>query len=150
MPLVRYRTGDLIRLPTAFGARELDEIVSGRRGFEGVIGRTNDVLIDATGTRVLTGVNQIPRGVERLLRLQVLQETPRSVVLRVLPGPGFGAADAQKLLHNARLKIPVAVDVQVQIASDLQKTERGKTPFVIHSPAVKEALRNAVVGTIAA
>ena len=150
MPLVRYRTGDLIRLPRHYGARELGEIVAGRRGFAGVIGRTNDVLIDASGTQVLTGVNQIPRGVERLLRLQVVQETPRKVVLRVLPGPGFGAQDAEKLLRNARLKIPATVDVHVEIASDLQRTKAGKTPFVIHSQAVKEALRNVVVGTIAA
>ena len=63
MPLVRYRTGDLVRLPREYGARELQEIAEGTRSFEGVIGRTNDVLLDASTMRVLAGINQIPRGV---------------------------------------------------------------------------------------
>lgn len=150
MPLVRYRTGDLIRLPSGFGPREIGEIVSGRRAFEGVIGRINDVLIDASGTQVLTGVNQIPRGVEHLLRLQVVQDAPQEVVLRVLPGPEFGEDDAQHLMRNARLKIPATIDVKIELATDLQRTERGKTPFVVHGPKVKEALRSIGLRTIAA
>ena len=150
MPLVRYRTGDLIRLPSAFGAREIQEVVSGRRTFDGVIGRINDVLIDASGTQALTGINQIPRGVEHLLRLQVVQEVPQRVVLRALPGPAFCDRDAQHLLRNARLKIPDSIDVHLELATDLQRTERGKTPFVVHGPEVKEALRSIGLRTIAA
>ena len=39
LPLVRYRTGDLIRLPADWGADELEELALGLRSFEGVLGR---------------------------------------------------------------------------------------------------------------
>ncbi len=150
MPLVRYRTGDLIRLPRSYGEREIAEIVEGRRSFEGVIGRVNDVLLDQAGSRVLTGVNQIPRGVSNLMRLQVVQETASKVVLKVLPGPGFSDADAEQLLRNARLKIPESIVVEVEIVDKLLKTKSGKTPFVVHGSEVKQALRTIGLRTIAA
>lgn len=141
MPLVRYRTGDLIRLPRDYGARELQEVVLGMRSFDGVIGRAHDVLIAPDGEGVLTGVNHIPRSVEHLIRLQVVQETPDRVLLRVLPAPEFSAADARRLMSNARLKIPASIDVRIQIVTALQRTHRGKTPFVVHGPMVRDALR---------
>ena len=39
LPMVRYRTGDLIRLPANWGAHELEELALGLRSFEGVLGR---------------------------------------------------------------------------------------------------------------
>jgi phenylacetate-CoA ligase len=150
MPLVRYRTGDLVRLPREYGARELQEIVEGTRAFEGVIGRSNDVLLDAGGLRVLTGINQIPRGIDNLMRLQVVQDVPEAVVLRVLPAPGFSEANAAHLLRNARLKIPESISVRLEIADELQRTTRGKTPFVIHGASVREGLRRIGPQTAAA
>lgn len=150
MPLVRYRTGDLIRLPRSYGEREIAEIIAGRRSFEGVIGRVNDVLLDQAGSRVLTGVNQIPRGVSNLMRLQVVQETASKVMLKVLPGPGFSDADAEQLLRNARLKIPESIVVEVELVNELLKTKSGKTPFVVHGSEVKQALRTIGLRTIAA
>lgn len=141
MPLVRYRTGDLIRLPRDYGARELQEVALGMRSFDGVIGRAHDVLIAPDGEGVLTGIDHIQRSVEHLLRLQVVQEVPDRVLLRVLPAAEFSDADASRLMRNARLKIPASVDVRIQIVTALQRTHRGKTPFVVHGPIVREALR---------
>jgi phenylacetate-CoA ligase len=141
MPLVRYRTGDLIRLPRSAGARELQEVVVGLRAFEGVIGRSHDVLMAPDGAGVLTGVNHIPRSVENLVRLQVVQETLNRIVLRVLPAAEFSDADAWRLMRNARLKIPASIDVRIELVDALQRTERGKTPFVVHGPTVQAALR---------
>lgn len=150
MPLVRYRTGDLVRLPRSYGAREIEEVALGARTFEGVLGRMNDVLLAPDGTRVLIGINHIPRDVEHLMRLQIVQETPDRVVLRVLAAPGFSDADAQQLLRNARQKIPEPVDVQVEVTDELQRTARGKTPYVIHGSLVQQAFRNIGVTTAAA
>lgn len=150
MPLVRYRTGDLVRLPRDYGADEIQEIADGKREFNGVIGRINDVLLDASSMRVLAGINQIPRGVENLMRLQVVQEVPEEVVLRVLPAPGFSAADADHLVRNARLKIPQSIAVRVETVSELKRTSRGKTPFVVHSPSVQQGLRSIGLSTAVA
>jgi phenylacetate-coenzyme A ligase PaaK-like adenylate-forming protein len=140
MPLVRYRTGDLICAPASYGARELQELALGMRSFEGVIGRAHDVLAAPDGQGVLTGLNHIPRNVENLLSLQVVQESLDRIVLRVLPTAAFSDADACQLMRNARLKIPTSIDVQIEIVDALERTDHGKTPFVVHGPAVRDAL----------
>jgi phenylacetate-CoA ligase len=141
MPLVRYRTGDLVRLPRSYGPRELQEVALGVRSFEGVIGRAHDVLLRPDGEGVLTGIDHMQRGVDHLLRLQVVQETPSRILLRILTTPEFSDDDAGRLMANARVKIPREADVRIEIATALHRTQRGKTPFVVHSPGVQEGLR---------
>ena len=146
MPLVRYRTGDLIRVPATFGERELHEIAFGARTFDGVIGRDKDVLYarDADGTiKVLTGIDHIQRQVAHVVRLQVVQEALDRVLLRVLPGVGYTQADSDHLLRNARKKIPHSLDVRVECVETLERTSRVKTPFVIHRRSVQDAIARA-------
>lgn len=140
MPLVRYRTGDLLRLPRHYGAREIREVAEGIRPFEGVIGRVNDVLLAPDGAGVLTGINHLPRGVSHLLRLQVVQERPDLVILRASTAPSFSAEDSAQLLRNARLKLPETIAVRLELNGAFHRTAAGKTPYVVHGPKVKEGL----------
>lgn len=143
MPLVRYATGDLIRTTSRCSERELQEIAYGVRSFSGVIGRSQDVLLSSNGRSVTPGVSHIAHGVEHLLRLQIVQHAADRIVLRVLAGPQFSQADADRLLRNAQKKAPPPVRIEIEIVDSLERTARGKTPLVIHSPAVQEALRAA-------
>jgi phenylacetate-CoA ligase len=143
MPLVRYCTGDLIRTTTRCTERELQEIAYGIRPFSGVIGRSQDVLLSPDGRSVTPGVSHIAHGVEHLLRLQIVQHAADHIVLRVLAGPQFSHADAERLLRNAEKKAPPPARIDVEIVDSLERTARGKTPLVIHSPAVQDALRAA-------
>ena len=102
MPLVRYSTGDLIRTTTRCGERELEEIAYGIRPFSGVIGRSQDVLLSPDGRAVTPGVSHIAHGVQHLLRLQIVQHAADHIVLRVLAGPQFSHADADRLMRNAQ------------------------------------------------
>jgi phenylacetate-CoA ligase len=144
MPLVRYRTGDLIRLPAEWGAHELEELALGLRSFRGILGREQEVIACPTGIR-LTGLESIPHNVEHVLRIQVVQETLDSARIRVVPAPGFCAADSDRLLENARSKVPGEVRLTVEVAQWLERTPRGKTPLIVHRPPVHEALRRAGV-----
>jgi phenylacetate-coenzyme A ligase PaaK-like adenylate-forming protein len=146
MPLLRYRTGDLVRLPHGTTAQGVLEVAYGVRPFAGVIGRSQDVLLAPDGVGVLTGIDHIPRGVAHLVRLQVVQESLACVILRALVTPDFSARDGEQMLANARLKIPRGVDVRLEMVERLERTASGKTPFVIHSPAVKAALAAASFG----
>lgn len=137
MPLVRYCTGDLLRLPRGCSNRELLEIAHGVRPFAGVIGRSHDVLLAPDGVGILTGIDHIQRGVDHLLRLQVVQSALDRVTLRVLPAPKFGDAQIEQLLANARAKIPENVEIRVEVVDALEKTASGKTPFVIRDPSVQ-------------
>jgi phenylacetate-CoA ligase len=143
MPLVRYRTGDLVRLPASLSEQELREVRYGLRSFAGVVGRNGQILYAPNGTRV-TGIDHIPRDVDHILRIQVVQEALESVRILVQPSEGFSATDRDRLLHNARLKLPEGMDVAVEIVEQFEKSAAGKTPFVIHRPAVRAAIEASV------
>ena len=140
MPLVRYRTGDLIRLPADWGLRELQELALGLRSFRGFLGREQEVLACPLGIR-LTGLESIPNDVAHVLRIQVVQESFDSARIRVVPAPGFCAQDAANLLENARAKVPPEMRIEIEVAQYLERTPRGKTPLIVHRPPVHEALR---------
>ncbi len=144
MPLVRYRTGDLIRLPAAWGERELEELACGLRTFRGILGRQQEILACPSGVRV-TGLESIPDDVEHVLRVQVVQEQVDSACIRVVPAPGFSDSDAASLLRNARACLPDDVQLRVEVAHWVERTPRGKAPLVVHRPPVHEALRRAGV-----
>jgi phenylacetate-CoA ligase len=142
MPLPRYRTGDLVRLPASWRARELEEVALGLRTFAGVLGRDSDILVSPDGVQ-LTGIDHFQRDVANVLRIQVIQEAPDEVRISVLPDAGYSERDAAQLLHNVRTKVPESMRVDIRRADTLERTALGKTPFVIHRPAVREMLRRA-------
>lgn len=144
MPLVRYRTGDLIRLPASWGMHELEELALGLRTFPGILGREQEVICCPAGVR-LTGLESLPHNVEHVLRIQVVQETLNSARIRVVPAPGFCEQDAAQLMANVRAKVPCDLSLSVEIAQWLERTPRGKTPLIVHRPPVHEALRRAGV-----
>jgi phenylacetate-CoA ligase len=139
MPLVRYRTGDVIRIRGRPNQRELEEIAYGLRPFSELQGRSRDVLLTPDCQSIIPGLSHIPRGIRNLLRLQIIQERPDHIILRALTTEDFSQEDAEHLTRNARQKIPAMVRIDVQIADTLYRTAGGKTPFVIHSAAVREA-----------
>ena len=130
MPLVRYRTGDCIKLPEGVSASELETICFGLTPFEKILGRSGDVLIAPDGA-VLTGIDHIPRDVDHVVRMQVIQERLDWVRILVIPDAGFSEADRQQILANARLKIPERMEVSVEVVESLERTAQAKTPFVI-------------------
>ena len=141
MPLVRYRTGDLIRMPRQTQA-QLEEIALGQRAFPGVLGRDSDVLISPDGVRLI-GINHFPREVANLERIQVIQESAAEVRILVLATGAFGETDAAKLLANVRYKVPATMRVSIERVATLERTSLGKVPFVIHRAAVKDLLKTA-------
>jgi phenylacetate-CoA ligase len=135
MPLVRYRTGDLIETPAPLDEAAREALALGLLPFAGVIGRDGDILVAPDGTR-LTGIDHFHRGVERIRRIQVVHESPLRVRIRVIRAPGFGDEDRASLLANARRKLPPSMQVEVEFVEALERTPHGKTPFVIRRPGV--------------
>jgi phenylacetate-coenzyme A ligase PaaK-like adenylate-forming protein len=140
MPLPRYRTGDLLKLPAAWGTRELEEVTLGARTFDGVLGRDSDILVSPDGVQ-LTGIDHFQREVPHVVRIQVIQEAPDEVRVLVLPDQGYTEHDAAQLLQNIRTKVPSSMRVDIRRVDALERTSLGKTPFVIHRPVVRELLR---------
>jgi phenylacetate-coenzyme A ligase PaaK-like adenylate-forming protein len=127
MPLIRYRTGDQVRLRK--GSDPL-AVAAGRETFLGVIGRSGDYLVAPSGAR-LVGIDHIPRGVPNLIRAQFIQESPEDVTMLVVPAPGFGEEQRRLLLANARRKLPPSMRLRIETTSLLRRTSSGKTPLVM-------------------
>jgi phenylacetate-CoA ligase len=130
MPLVRFRTGDLVRL-----SRGSDPIsVSyGVDPFLGVVGRSDDYLVAPDGAH-LTGIDHIPRGIRDVARMQVIQERRDAVRVLVLPADESTRVDVDAIRANAAKKLPPTMSISVEVTSDLERRAGGKIPFVIRSP----------------
>jgi phenylacetate-CoA ligase len=132
MPLVRYDTGDRIAYPLDYTEADLAEVALGLKPFTQVVGRQTEYLVTPEGSRVL-GLNNIPREVDHILRVQFVQAERDRVEIRVQPGPGYGPMDAAKLLAHARTKIPATVEVVIDDTTPLITRAQHKTPFVVRT-----------------
>lgn len=136
--LIRYRTGDYAQTGAATG-QALAEIAAGRKPFNGIIGRSDDVLIASDG-RVLVGIDHIPRGLEELGRFQVIQDAPDHVRILVQSDRSLAGEWSSRILARARLKIPNDISVAVEFVDELRMSATGKTPFVIREKSLSASL----------
>jgi phenylacetate-CoA ligase len=129
MPLVRYATGDRIRVRkgTSPGA-----VADGRERFVEILGRSGDYILSPSGARLL-GIDHIPRNVPHVVRTQFIQESASSVRLLVIPAPGFDEASRKLLLKHASLKLPPSMSIRIETTSQLVRNRTGKAPLVVRS-----------------
>lgn len=130
MPLVRYRTGDLIRVTRGTTERQLKEIELGLRSFPSIVGRSSDYLLTRDRGRLI-GINHLPRGVQHLVQMQVIQFDWDKVEIHILADAAFSSEDEQQLLRNAREKIPPSIDIRIIKKEQLIRSSSGKLPYVI-------------------
>lgn len=135
MPLIRYRTGDLVALPVGVAESLVQEVASGARAFSGVMGRSAEYVYSPEGVRIV-GLNHLPRGVEHVVRIQIIQETLSKIRILVLADPGFSEQDEHRLRDNALAKLSSNIEVSIEIRERLETTAQGKSPFVIVRPQV--------------
>lgn len=130
MPLVRYRTGDRVIYPTNYSTDDLAMVSLGLKPVLGIAGRDSDYLVSPRG-EILVGIDHLPREIENILRLQIIQEDPHTVCIKALTTPGFSPEDRQHLMENARLKLPADMAVRIEEVAELARLPSGKAPFVI-------------------
>lgn len=129
MPLVRYATGDRIRVRkgTNPGA-----VADGRERFVEILGRSGDYILSPSGARLL-GIDHIPRNVPHVVRTQFIQESDHSVRLLVIPAPGFDETSRKLLLKHASLKLPPSMSIRIETTNQLLRNRTGKAPLVVRS-----------------
>ncbi len=132
-PLMRYRTGDYARLDKGAGDDVIRAVCLGIAPFRGVAGRSSDYLVSPEGGHLM-GIDHIPRGVPHIVQSQFVQ-SGSDVEIRVVPAEGFSEAVVQQIHRQARLKIPNSMTVRVETVDRLERTARGKAPFVIRRGA---------------
>lgn len=127
MPLVRYLTGDRIRLAKGSSAAAVEE---GRETFLDILGRSGDYILSPSGARLL-GIDHIPRDVPHVIRAQFIQESADSVTLLVVPAPGFNEDCRRLLLEHASRKLPPSMRLRIETTSQLVRNRAGKAPLVV-------------------
>jgi phenylacetate-CoA ligase len=130
MPLVRYDTGDYALVPGDASAENLELIELGIKPFSGIAGRKDEYIILRDG-RQIGGLNHLPREVEHILSLQVIQDAPEAIRIHVLTTADFNIHDEQKIMSNARRLIPFDVQIGIFAVGKLERVANGKTPLVI-------------------
>jgi phenylacetate-CoA ligase len=128
--LLRYRTGDIVDISDVDDDR-LRDVSLGKCTFDGIIGRSNEVLFGPAG-EVLIGLNHIPRGFAFLGPFQFVQTARDHVRILVLDPAGGSGEIRSRILADARKKIPMAIAIDVEFAEELLQTRAGKIPFVVH------------------
>jgi len=129
MPLIRYALGDI-------GYMAGDSCPCGRHlpVMGPVDGRKDDVIVTMDGRLMpRAGLDQIHELVENLERCQLVQERIGEVTVRVIPRPGFNAADEAELKGQLRKRLGAGTEIHVQLTDDLPRTARGKERFIVSS-----------------
>lgn len=128
MPLIRYRTGDYVRLydRDRDGAKEFDWPT-----IAAVEGREQEYLVTADGARIqATGLNMHDRRYENLYAIQFFQERPGHVEFRYVPSPRFDPAALPGIECALRRKLG-DMEIVFREVDEIEKTARGKGKWVV-------------------
>lgn len=126
MPLIRYRTGDFVRLAAG-------DICPCGRSFPviaTVLGRTSDAVKLPDG-RSVGRLDHIFKGVDGILEAQIRQDRLDRIDIYVVPAASFTTVVAEKLRANARERLGQSINIEVHTVSSIDRTKNGKLREVI-------------------
>jgi phenylacetate-CoA ligase len=129
MPLIRYRTGDYVRVyvPGSQDAREFPWPAA-----ESVEGRRQEFLVTAGGRRIsLTAFNLHDSTFDDVYAVQFFQEEAGKAELRYLPGPNFDRGRIPGMMKVVRSKLGDDLIVDLREVAAIEKTERGKGRWLV-------------------
>jgi phenylacetate-CoA ligase len=126
MPLLRYKTGDVIQLSESKCScgrnfREVDRIQ----------GRNIDYILTPEGRKV-TIFNHIPRGVNNLIETQFVQEIKGELIVNVVVNDQFNEGDEAKLIQNTIEHTSKDMKVKINKLSEIPRGPNGKFLSVIN------------------
>lgn len=126
MPLIRYRTGDFVKL---------EEDGKGEYPWPAVqeiAGREQEFLVSLSGRRIsLTAFNMHSAIFDGLYALQFFQEEPGVVELRYVAGPDFKTSRLDEIRKAVRRKLGDDFTLEIRAVSETEKTSRGKHRWLV-------------------
>ena len=129
MPLIRYRTGDYVRLADPRTDGELEYPWPAAAD---IVGREQEFLISGTHRRIsLTAFNMHDASFEGLYAVQFYQEKPGLAEFRYLPGPQFDRARLPKIETAIRRKLGDDFEVELREVGEVERTDRGKHRWLV-------------------
>ncbi len=127
MPLVRYRIGDLAR------AGEPGRCACGREmpRISELAGRQDDVVVTRDGRRIGMLSFNVFKWTSGIAASQIVQESVDHFVLKLVPGEGYDAGQAQVAVNALHERVGADVRVEVQVVDDLPRGANGKLRAVV-------------------
>ena len=129
MPLIRYRTGDYVRLA--------DPRVDGELEFpwpaaSAVDGREQEFLVSGNGRRIsLTAVNMHDAIFDDLYAVQFYQPERGKAEFRYVPGPRFSTKRLPQIEAGIRRKLGTDFEIELRAVRDVEKTPGGKHRWLV-------------------
>ena len=155
MPLVRYRTGDFVKVASGptFGCRGEEAVDSTSEcratgefpwlEVSAVVGRDYEFLVSATGRRIsLTAINMHDRIFEGLYAVQFAQEQAGTVEFRYQAGPQWNSSREENIRAGLLKKLGDDFALQLRAVPAVEKTKGGKARWLV-SKLSKQELRSA-------
>jgi phenylacetate-CoA ligase len=147
MPLIRYHTGDYVRLMSDDATRELPWPAA-----EAIEGREQEFLVTTTGRRIsMTAINMHDSIFDDLYSVQFYQDEAGRAELRYVPRPTFARSRVEHIREGVRRKLGDDFQLEVREVSDTEKTARGKHRWLISKldeAQVAAELRQPVVESV--
>ena len=129
MPLVRYRTGDYVRLADP---RRDGDLEFPWPAVSEVAGREQEFLVSGTGRRIsLTAFNMHDAIFDDLYAVQFFQETPGVAEFRYVAGPQFQRTRLPQIEAGIRRKLGDDFQVVFREVAETEKTSRGKHRWLV-------------------
>ena len=129
MPLIRYRTGDYVRLANPETDGELEFAWP---AVSEIAGREQEFLVSATGRRIsLTAFNMHDDTFDYLYAVQFYQEQPGVVEFRYVPSRQFHSSRLQAIEAGIRRKLGDDFQITFRPVNEVEKTVRGKHRWLI-------------------
>jgi len=137
MPLIRYQINDCVDGPPP------PRLCACGRGFPvlpSIVGRATDIFRLPDGSYVpgIALANRLIRVAPKLAKTQVVQETLHDFRFRYVPGPGFAAADFDRLRTQLAEYFPAEVRWEFEAVADIAREASGKTRFCISKLSAAE------------
>jgi phenylacetate-CoA ligase len=135
MPMLRYRTGDL----ASFAEGHCPGCLRKYRLLERVEGRNYEYVVTRSGNPVsLTGLifGQHFQAFGCINKIQVYQDEPGRLELRIVPGAGFvKVAVEEEIRGKIRAAVGSEIDVEFSIVDSIEPSASGKHRFLIQKLA---------------
>ncbi|MBU1061529.1 MAG: hypothetical protein KJ957_03355 [Candidatus Omnitrophica bacterium] len=133
MPLIRYRTGDMV-VPSP------GQCECGRQSqvVQSIIGRLDDIIVTPEGRYIPVIDSILDRDFYDIVEIQFIQEDHCSIRVRLVPGRDFGNSDRNKLISKLSERIGSNMKIYVEEVDSIERAKNGKYRTVISNIKRKE------------
>lgn len=127
MPLIRYRTGDYVRV-----VKDDSNLEYPWPAVSEVAGREQEFLVSGTGRKIsLTAFNMHDRIFDGLYAVQFYQERPGEAEFRYIAGPGFAESRLSSITTGIQRKLGDDFRVVLKPVQSVEKTAAGKHKWLV-------------------